>query len=167
MPDQPAQDQSNDAGQVILAWEYPEFIQFRRGVIWYIVASILTVALLTYAFFTDNRLFMIIIILTAIIFVLANVRQPEKITFAVTDSGVIIKDKFLPFRIFKSFWLIYQPPAVKTLYLEPHSFFSPRIQVHLESQDPVSVREALLQFLTEDLEKEDEPQSEVLGRLLK
>jgi len=154
-------------GEVLISWEFPEFIKFDRGFWWYVVASVIALGLLAYAFFTDNRLFMIIIVLTVIIFVIANSRSPERVAFALTDTGVIVKDKFIPYPEITNFWIIYLPPHVKTLYLEPRSIFSPRIQVHLEGQNPSEVREILLQFLYEDLEKEEEPQSETFGRLLR
>jgi hypothetical protein len=37
----------------------------------------------------------------------------------------------------------------------------------MEEQNPVDIREMLLQFLEEDFSKEEEPQSELFGRLLK
>ena len=154
-------------GNILAAWEYPEYIQYARGWMWYMIAGLITALLLVYSYFSDNRLFMIIIVLVAVVFVIANSRRPETISFAITEGGIIIKDKFISYSDITNFWIIYQPPSVKTLYIEPSSIFSPRIQIHLENQSPSAIRELLLQYLTEDLKKEEEPSSESWGRLLK
>jgi len=158
---------SGGVGDILLSWEYPEYIAYNRGLVWYILAIVVTIALLVYAFLTENNLFMIIIVLTVIIFAVANSRRPEKVQFAITNIGIVLNDKFIAYNDIKNFWIIYQPPAVKTLYIEPKSFFSPRIQIHIEEQNPSQIRDLLLPYLMEDLEKEDEPQSEIWGRLFK
>ncbi|MFH0873408.1 MAG: hypothetical protein V1846_01045 [Candidatus Komeilibacteria bacterium] len=162
-----AEPRDTHVGTILAEWDYPEYIQFERGWRWYVIAIVITVALLVYSFFTDNQLFMIIILLAAIIFTLANMRQPERIKFYITDKGVVIRDKFLNYRDIKNFWMIYQPPSVKNLFIEPKSFIIPRLAIHLEDQNPVEIRNMLLQYLQEDLDKEDEPQSDFFGRLLK
>jgi hypothetical protein len=154
-------------GDLIAAWQFPEYIEYKRGLLWYVIAIAVILGLLAYALFTDNRLFMIIIILSTVIFVIANSRKPEIIQFAIAEGGIIIKDKFIPYIDINNFWIIYQPPFVKTLYFEPRALLSPRIQVHLTDQNPSEVRELLLQFLDEDLEKEEEPQSEAWGRVFR
>ena len=167
MPAEDSTGAASDAGNVLMSWEYPEYHQFERGLWWYVIASIILVALLIYSYFSDNPLFIIIIILSVVIFVLANARQPLSFPFFITDKGLIIKDKFIHYADITNFWLIYQPPQVKTLFIEPKSMFTPRLHIHLGDQDPREVRNLLKQFLTEDVEKEEEPQSETIGRLLK
>ena len=90
-----AEPRNGHAGTILAEWDYPEYVQFERGWRWYVIAIVITAALLTYSFFTDNQLFMIIILLAAIIFTLANMRQPERINFYITDKGVVIRNKFL------------------------------------------------------------------------
>ena len=53
------------------------------------------------------------------------------------------------------------------LYINPKSMWRPHIGIPLLDNDPNHVREALLTYLPEDLEQEDEPTSDFLGRLLK
>ena len=162
-----AEVKNTHVGNILAHWDYPEYIQFDRGWRWYVIASVVTVALLIYSYFSDNQLFMIIIILAAVIFTLANMRQPERINFYITDQGIVIRDKFLAYGQIKNFWMIYQPPTVKNIFIEPRSFFIPRIAIHLEEQNPVDIRALLLQYLPEDLAREDESQSDFIGRLLK
>ncbi len=154
-------------GDALADWEYPEFMQFERGWLWYLIAGLVTAGLAAYAVWDKNWLFLIIIVFSTLIFALANIRQPEKLHVIITTKGVMLRDKFLPYQDIKNFWMIYQPPMVKSLYIEPRSFFIPRLHVHLENQNPVEIREMLLQFLEEDFSKEEEPQSELFGRLLK
>jgi len=154
-------------GEALASWEYPEFMQFERGWLWYSIAGLITAGLAVYAVVDKNWLFLIIIIFATLIFALANMRQPERLHVIISNKGVILRDKFLAYPDIKNFWMIYQPPMIKSLYIEPRSFIIPRLHIHLEDQNPVDIRDMLLQFLEEDFSKEDEPQSEFLGRLLK
>jgi hypothetical protein len=154
-------------GEALASWEYPEFMQFERGWRWYLIAGVVTLGLAAYAIWDKNWLFLIIIVFSTLIFALANMRPPERLHVIISNKGIILRDKFLAYQDIKNFWMIYQPPMVKSLYIEPRSFIIPRLHIHLEDQNPVEIREILLQFLEEDFSKEEEPQSEFLGRLLK
>ncbi len=168
MPIEPEQKQPDQPfDEVYASWEYPDYLPFERGWRWYLGAVLVAVLFIVYGIYTRNYFFVIIVVMAVGIFMIANRRQPEAITFALTDRGVVLKDRMLGYSEIKNFWIIYQPPVVKTLFLEPKSVWQPRIHVHLMDQNPVEVRNILLQYLQEDLDKEEEPQSETWGRLFK
>ena len=94
-------------------------------------------------------------------------RSDDEVEFKITEDGISINQKFYNYQDIQNFFIIYEPPEVKTLYFEPKSIISPRIPVALEDQDPVKIRELLLQYLDEDLDREDEPVSDQTSRLFK
>ena len=151
-------------GNTIHEWEVAEYEQHERGTRWHVIMTILGLGLVGYAVFTQNFLFALIIILFAIIVFLQSHQEPHVILFKITDLGVILNNRFYSYSEFSDFYIIYNPPEVKTLFLETESSFRPRVRVALLNQDPNEVRFTLRQYLPEDVEKEEEPLSDQMAR---
>ena len=111
-------------------------------------------------------MFGLITLITALIILLFH-QTNGKVEFQITEDGILVNQRFYEYKTLKNFYIIYEPPEVKTLYFEPKSIFSPRVPIDLGSQDPVKIREILKQYLAEDLERENEPLSDQTSRLLK
>ena len=159
--------QDADLGEIFAAWEFLEHEQHERSKRWYIISALLIIAIFVYAYFDQNPLLAVIVILALITFIIGELRGPGYHTFAITEDGIIVGQRFFAYEDLRNFYIIYQPPDVKMLYLSPRHFFTPRIGIPLEDQDPVAIREILRTFIPEDLEKEDEPTSDYLGRIFK
>ncbi len=157
----------NDHGEVLAKWNFTEFIKHERSKSWYFGAVISILFLLIYSFLTVNFLFAVIIIIAAISFFLIYRREPGQVTFAITEDGLGADDRFFPYDEIKDFYIIYQPPEVKTLFVELKALTKPRLAISLGDQNPVEIRKILLEYIDEDLEKDDEPLSEGLSRMLK
>jgi hypothetical protein len=152
----------------IITWNVPEFEKHERGRAWYVTAVILALLALVYSFWTANFLFVVIIVIAAVVIILNDGRNPESIKFTITGEGVIIGKKFIDYDDLKNFSLIYKPrQGVKKLYFEFKNVLRPRLSINLDNMNPLPIREILLNYLPEDLERENEPLSEQLGRLFK
>lgn len=160
------QNQANH-GQILAKWNFAEFTRYERNKSWYFVMAAIVVLLLIYSIVTINFLFAVIVILAAITFTLIHRREPVQISFAITEDGLTADERFLPYEDLKKFYIIYKPPEVKKIFFEFKSLTRPRLAIPLEEQNPVEIRKFILEYLPEDLEKEDEPLSESLARLLK
>ncbi len=123
--------------------------------------------LLVFSLVTLNFLFAVIIIISAIVIFFNDVKEPIEVNFYIGEGGILLGRKFFGYKELSSFWLIYEPKEVKNLYFSPKSFIKPLLSIPLLDQNPLKVREFLLQYLEEDLEKEEEPVSEQLGRRFK
>jgi hypothetical protein len=154
-------------GTVVYNWKISEYQKFDRGRRWYLGVGLLAAALIAYAIISANYLFALIIVLFGIILFLQEMNEPAELDFAITNTGVVIGTKFYTYSELDKYWIIYNPPEVKMIYFEPKNVFKHRLSADLGEIDPVEVREYLNQFLYEDLDKEDEPLSDRLGRLLK
>lgn len=154
------------AGALLHEWAFPEFTQYQRSRRWYTIAGIVIGLLLIYALWTQNFLFAIIIILFIIIFTLQSRRSPLQLRFAIHEGGVVFHRKFHPYADIDHFWIIYQPPDVKTLSLD-FKTLRPTLTIPLQDRNPLTIRSTLLKYVTEDLEKEKENPSNELMRLLK
>lgn len=154
-------------GNVIYEWWVEEYEQYEHSRRWYMWAGAAFVALLAYALATANYLFVLIVVILGIIVYLHKMHAPIKVYFAITETGIILGKKFYRYNELENFWVIYNPPTVKNLYFTLNNMVKHRLQVPLLDYDPRPVREYLKQYVTEDLEQEEEPLSDRLARILK
>jgi hypothetical protein len=158
--------ENRDHGRIFFSWKFSEFSQYKREQGWYFGGGAVVVLFLIYSIITRNFLFGLITIIAALIVLMFH-RSSNEVEFKITEDGILVNDKFYDYKVIKNFYIIYVPPEVKTLYFEPKSFFSPRIPISLEDQNPAEIREVLRQYLEEDLDREDEPVSDQTSRMLK
>ncbi|NQT50075.1 hypothetical protein HQ571_05250 [Candidatus Kuenenbacteria bacterium] len=156
----------SDVGEVFVNWEFPEYTEKRRSKAWYISVSVILALLILYAVLIGNYLFAIILVLGVFTVVYQYFEAPRSVPVVLAEDGIIIDREFFPYKAIKSFWLIYEPPDVKYLYLSFHSNLKRNLPIPLENANPLKIREALLTYLDEDLEKDEEEFSEVFSRMM-
>lgn len=155
-------------GRVLHEWSFPAYEQHDRSLAWYIFMGVFGVVLLVYSLFDGNFLFAVIILLTAV-YIYTNARNtPEQVPFRIHETGLQIADDFYLFKDIENFAIIYEPPEVKTLYIVRltgvlHKEFS----IPLLDQDPVAVRAVLLNFVEEDIDRENESRRDRIHKVLK
>ena len=160
-------EEAPNIGKILASWEIPEFHKQDKIKMWYIYFFAIIILLLIYSYFSKNPLFALIIVLFSILYIFSERNEPKTFTFAIAEDGLVIENKFIPYKKLKRFYIIYQPPYAKNLYFEPNNLIMPLINIPLEKENPVAVRKILLQYLSEDLEKEEIPNSESISHLLK
>ena len=155
-------------GKIIKSWTFPEYVKYNHSRRWYITAFIIFIALIFYNFKTDNFLFIIILVMLALIIVKSHKKKPIKIKFSITESGIILNNTFYDYNNnLNKFWIVYNPPEVKKIYFEFKNMLRTHLIIPITDQSPLDLRDILLEYLDEDLEKEGESTAEALGRLLK
>lgn len=156
-----------DIGDVVFEWTVKEYEQYEHEHRWYVLMGIIGVALVAYALISGNYLFALVIVLFGIILFMHDMVEPMDIPVVITETGIVIGKKYYRYSELASFWMIYDPPAIKNLYFGMNGLFRHRIQVPLLDNDPRPIREHLNQFIEEDLEQEEEPLSDRISRLFK
>ena len=152
----------------IINWQVPEYERHERSKVWYINASIISLLLLLYCFLTGNFLFAMIIIIVAFVIILHDGRQPERVQISLTDEGVKVGKKFYDYDEIKDFSLVYKPrQEIKNLYFEFKNVIRPRLSIPLFDKNPLPIRNFLLKYLPEDLDRTDLPLSEALAKFFK
>lgn len=141
-------------GDILAEWTVGEYERHARGTLWHILMISFGIIFVIYALATDNFLFAIIIILSAIIIFLQSAVEPHQVPFAITDLGIILGNRFYEFKEFRSFYIIYDQ-EVRTIFFDTASALRPDLRIPLGDQDPLEVRQLLQGMLTEDLEKEE------------
>jgi hypothetical protein len=163
-----------------LKWQIPEYRIPERSQRWYTIVLILIVLLLFFCFFTisnwrlvflgynSNFLFALILIMAAVITFLNENRPPLILTVELGPEGVTIGSRFYDYDEFRHFCVLYKPKqSVKNLYLEFKNPVRPRLSIPLRRLDALTVRNFLVRYLDEDLERTQPPVSEQLTKLLK
>lgn len=154
-------------GKIVIEWQFSEFEKLQKGDLWFITFGVIAGALLIYSVFTSNFLFALIIVLTYFIIFIRQAREPEMILFVITEQGIILDNYFYAFHELKKFWIIYKPPEVKFLYIDVDRTLSAIKRIPLLDINPLFIREVLLNHISEDLDKQEEPFSDTVGRILK
>ena len=157
----------NNYGKKLASWDFKEFQEYKRGLVWYIVAGGISLGLLIYSATTANFLFALIIFIGVVTFAFGSFQEARKIPFTIFQDGIVINEAFYSFDDLRSFWLVYNPPEVKTLYFETSNILKGELPIPLEKQNPVRIREILLSYLKEDLDRDDEAFIDALRRTAK
>lgn len=156
-----------NTGELVFAWNVKEYQRHDRSHRWYVYAAIIGGLLLLYSVVSGNYLFALVVVLFGIILFLQDAQEPQDIFFAITEAGIVIEDKFYPFKEITGYWIVYNPPEVKHIYFTTKNLLRHRIRVELLDNDPLPIRDFLNQFIVEDLDQEEEPISDRLRRVLK
>lgn len=146
-------------------WDFPEYDQYVRPRRWYVVMGSLAGLLALTALLSRNFLFLVIILLAAFVLFAREARPPRPVRIDLTDRGVSVGRDFTTYQDLESFWIIYDPPEVKKLYLAGRGALRPPLGVPLTDRNPVKVREILRQYLKEDLDREEPPADQVSRNL--
>ncbi len=153
--------------QDVFVWEMPEHEYHPRTTNWYLIVSLVALAGVGYSIWTMNYLFGLIILLSAVVLLLAGNEEPRKILVQIGHNGVVVDGNLITWEKLHNFSLIYHPPFTKVLYMDRKYSPKPRLKLFLEDEDPVVIREHLMQYLPENLVLRDEHFSDILGRLLR
>lgn len=152
--------------EIFLEWTVPSRIAHERGFRWYLVATVLALALLVYSVFTANFLFGIMIILVALIVIINDAKPVQDVVVAVSNKGLVVGGQIYRYNVFQSFYILYEPPRLQKLILERGGIRG-ELTFDIVGQDPVVVRELLLQVIPENLEREDEPLADLFQKWFK
>jgi len=134
---------------VLVEWSAPEFDYHEKSSDWYWALGIITFGFFVLALLLKNWLFAILVVLGGFSLGMYGVKRPRTINFAVTSRGLKIGETLYPFDHLQSFWLNYDPPHLKELYVISKKKFVPQIFIPLGQADPNLVREHLLKFMEE------------------
>ncbi len=151
-----------------ISWFIPEFEKHERTKNWYIIASVVVIFLLIFAVITKNYLFAVIVIIATTITIFHDGKEPDFLNVIIDDDGVIVGRKFYDYDDLKDFSLLFKPKeGLNNLYFDFKNTIKQRISIPLNNQDPLQIRDFLLKYLPEDLERTNMPLSENISKLLK
>ncbi len=175
----------------VITWKIQERVGSKKNKRWYLIASIIGALMIIYALLTSNLIFAVIIIFGAILIILTDGAKPSTLNVEISGEGVKVGKESYLYEQLDNFFIIYRPnEGIKNLYIEFKRFARPqvsgaarasryewllwlmnlartRLSIPLNDTNPLVVRNNLLKYLKEDLERTDIPLSEKLSEILK
>ena len=149
-----------------LTWQAPSHIEAKRSSVWYLGFALISLGLLAFAFYTHSIMTFLTFVLLIIVTLIFSSMPSKEMTYKITKTGIGAGSIIYPYKVIKKFWIIYNPPQVKTLNFETTAYINNQISLQLGRQDPVQIKLILSKYLHEDLDQE-ESLTETLARKLK
>jgi hypothetical protein len=134
---------------VVLHWRAPEHEIMEKSRKWYLYVLLLLVAIVAFAVYTNSPVMAITFIMIGVVGYIFIGKEPRIIDFAITDEGVIAGREIYEFENMNSFWIFYEPDGVKVISLHMKNKIIPYIHIPVHEEDPVEIREALLEYIPE------------------
>lgn len=159
--------ESIDVGTVITGWETWEFPLVERSTEWYVIAGIIGLGMLLYALLSANFVFALILLMFAVIMLMRDMKKPAKVNVYITTSGIVYGDEFHHYDVIKDFSITYTPPDIKQLYVSFNNQLQPMLSIPLEDTNPNTVRQNLLPYVFENLQRDGESLTDTLRRVYK
>jgi hypothetical protein len=152
--------------KAVISWKAPEYTYHQKSPLWFLIAGLIVLALVVYGLVTDGWTFSVAMIVFAGTYYLFYKSEPPVVDVKISTFGIKIGHHVFPYSNLRNFWIVYDPPSVKRLYLRMASKFQPDVFVDLKDTDPSELRKFLKQYLKE-LPSQHEPFSDTLVRLFK
>jgi len=161
-----AQEDDQTSGAAI-EWTAREYIHYAKDSYWYVVAGIISLVVIAYCIVTKSVLSFIVFALLIALSYAAIHQKPRYVRIGLYPHGIAVGDDFVKYIDLGSFWVVYDPPAVKVLHLRRKGGFLTDMTIQLEAQNPTEVRSFLLAYVPEEKNSPHEAMTDRLMRWLK
>lgn len=150
-----------------LSWTTADYIKYEKGLFWKVSVIILFLAAISWGIVSKAWTFSLVMAVFAVVYYLMiHSDHPKAVTVTISDIGIKVGHRKYPYNQIKAFWVIYNPPYVKTLHIRVQNDIAVDIPIYLHNQDPAEIREFLIEKLPE-LEGHKESFSDILLRIFK
>ncbi|MFH1546068.1 MAG: hypothetical protein ABIE14_01690 [Patescibacteria group bacterium] len=142
-------------GEIQHIFYSPEFLDYPRGPLWYLVAAVIGVGIIAFGVLTQTITLTIAFLLFVAVYWLLHHHDAKILEVAITRHGIRVEEEFIPFGEIQEFWVIYNPPFVADLKLRVNRKWQPIRTIHIFGQDPTELRD-LLSPRVKEVEREEE-----------
>jgi hypothetical protein len=130
-------------------WQAPEFEVREQDRRWYLYLALILVAIIAYAIYANSPIMAITFILIGLVGYTYIDKEPRILDFMVTDDGIIAGKEIFEHDRIRSFWIFYEEDGSKVISLHMRSLIAPYMHIPIGKEDPVKIREALLENIEE------------------
>lgn len=152
--------------EVLLEWMTPEFMPMHRSKLWYVMAGLFMVGIIGYAVYSESITMAVVFILLAATFMMTSKQKPRMMKVTISKLGIEYNKEFYHYHNINSFWIVYHPAYVRSLYLRIGGKSFKYVKIELNHQNPVEVRELLSKEIPE-IEGAEERPIDIITRLLR
>jgi len=150
----------------VISWTAPEYISHEKGLLWKVCAVTFLAVFAAFGFMENAWTFSAAIIVFGITYFIVHLEHPKRVEVKISPTGIKFGNRKYSYGQIKAFWIIYNPPHIKTLNIRVHGEILTDIAIQLDGQNPAVVREYLLSKIPE-MEGKNESLSDAIFRLLK
>ena len=156
-----------DYNLAIFSWIAPEYLQHPKSIRWWVIAGIvLLIAIMLEAIVTNWTMLVATLVFGLLYAYLHYYRPPRYVKINISELGIKLGYKKIPYEEIEAFWIIYDPQYIKRLYLRLKGKLIPDVVIELEQQDPEAIRQYLGDRIVE-ITGMRENLTDVILRLLK
>lgn len=139
-----------------ISWTAPEYAHYPKSAGWYVTFFLIAALMFGTALFRrDVLMLLVLLVIFTIVFVMSR-RTPGNVKITLNEQGLKINGLLYRYdSSLRSFWITYRAADIKTVNFESTSYLNREITVQLEDQNPLEIREFLLKYLPEDVEREE------------
>jgi uncharacterized membrane protein len=148
----------------LLHWVAPEFEMFEQNKKRLAYATLVLLAIIIYATFTNNPIMAIVFVLIGIVAYMYRNKEPRILNFQIVPEGLLAGNELYEFENINSFWIFYDPQYKKIISLSVKSYLTPFVHIPVQDEDPVEIRRILLKYIPEI--KQEHNLAEILERFL-
>ncbi len=130
-------------------WVAPEFEVYEQDKRWFVYLALILVAIVAYAIYVNSPIMAITFILIGVVGYSYIEKEPRILDFMITEDGVIAGKEIFEYDRIKSFWIFYEEDGSKVISLHMHSLITPYMHIPIGEENPVTIREALLENVEE------------------
>ncbi len=134
---------------VSISWSAPDKIRYKRGLVWKIIMPALLFSAIIIGVIHNAWTFSLAIAAFVMVYYIINREKPKILEVVLSNIGIKVGDRKYPYTKIKSFWVLYEPPYTKNLYIHVDGDFAVHIPIQLGEQDPAIIREFLLEKIPE------------------
>ncbi len=134
-PDPVSEDEYEDAESSTepITWSAHEYIHQDKGTGWFVLFTIITLALIGISLWTQAWLFTALIVVIVIVIIINSRRPPRELTYTLSDDGMLVDDKLYKFEEFKSFGIIRDGDEFSVMLI-PTQRFQPGVTVYFPEE---------------------------------
>lgn len=163
LPHNPVQ-QYIDGDEESIRWTASEFVAHHKTPVWFIVLTLVTIALVGLVFFLTHDIFSSAIIgIGAIGFGIYAGRTPKEVEYGLTPSGLSIGNRYYQLADFRSFSVI-SDGAFRSVMLNPLKRFGINITVYYDPEDEDIILDILSASLPHE-ERNPDPLDQLMRRI--
>jgi hypothetical protein len=125
---------ANPDEEQVVRWQATEYIHRDKGGVWYVLLTLVVVALIALAIFVFKSItFAILIPVMAAALVIYSRRPPEMLDYTLGRKGLHINDRLYPYELFKEFGLMHGDDQYSVV-LVPRERFKPGVTVYFPEE---------------------------------
>ena len=132
-----------------IEWEAPEYEVYEKSTIWYVVFGSIILLIVAYAIYSNSPIMAATFVLAGVVGYINLQKEPQIVEFRINYKGIRAGNELYEYENIKSFWIFYDPPHTRVLSLHTNAALMPFIHIPLGDEDPVEIREMLIEFIPE------------------